>query len=90
MAKARAADLEPIDRLGEKIKLLVSALDQLRADQSRVIEDNQRLSRELETSRARLAEVEAAMAEASVLKEERDQIRARVAEMLEQIEALNL
>lgn len=90
MATARAADLEPIDRLGEKIKLLVSALDQVRADQSRVIEDNQRLSRELEASRVRLAEAEAAMAEASALKEERDQIRTRVAEMLAQIEALNL
>jgi regulator of replication initiation timing len=90
MAKARAVDLEPIDRLGEKIKVLVAALDQLRADQSRVIEDNQRLSRELEMARTRLAEAEAATSEALALKEEREQIRTRVAEMLEQIEALNL
>jgi regulator of replication initiation timing len=90
MPRGPAADLEPIDRLGEKITLLVAALDQLRADQSRVVEDNQRLTRELEATRAKLAEVETAMTEAVTLKEEREQIRHRVAEMLEQIEALNL
>jgi regulator of replication initiation timing len=90
MAKARAADLEPIDRLSEKVKTLVAALDQLRADQTRVIDDNQRLSRELEAARAKLADAEAAITEAEALKEEREQVRSRVAEMLEQIEALNL
>ncbi len=90
MAKGRAGDLEPIDRLGEKIKVLLAALDQLRADQSRVTEDNQRLSRELDAARARLADAEAAVTEAFALKEEREQIRARVADMLNQIEALNL
>jgi regulator of replication initiation timing len=92
MAKTttRAADLDAIDRLEEKVKLLVNAISQMRAEDSRVKEENVRLARELETARARLAEAEDAAAEFSTLKEEREVIRSRVAEMLEQIEALNL
>ena len=40
--------------------------------------------------RARLASSETVTSELSSLKEERDVIRARVGEMLEQLEALNL
>ena len=91
MAKTtRAVDLDAIDRLEEKVKLLVDMIGQMRAEQSRVREDNLRLSRELETVQARLAEAEGTAAEYSTLKEEREVIRSRVADMLEQIEALNL
>jgi regulator of replication initiation timing len=91
MAKiARAVDLEPIDRLEEKLKLLTGHIGKLRAEQSRLADENQRLARELDAAHAKLAEVEGTAAEMSVLKEERDQIRTRVAEMLEQLEALNL
>jgi regulator of replication initiation timing len=91
MAKTnRTVDLEAIDRLEEKVKLLVDVIGQMRAAESRVKEENLRLARELEAVRARLAEAEGAAAEFSTLKEEREVIRTRVAEMLEQIEALNL
>jgi regulator of replication initiation timing len=91
MAKtSRTVDLEAIDRLEEKVKLLVDVVGQMRAAESRVKEENLRLTRELEAARARLAEAEGAAAEFSTLKEEREVIRTRVAEMLEQIEALNL
>jgi FtsZ-binding cell division protein ZapB len=83
-------DLEPIDRLEEKVKLLVDLLNRLRTEQSRTLEDNQRLSRELESLRARQADADAVAAEAGSLREERDVIRSRVSEMLEQLEALNL
>jgi regulator of replication initiation timing len=90
-------DLEAIDRLEEKIKLLVGMVDRLRADNSRAVAeqgrleaDNQRLGRELEAARARLSDVEGTSAEIGTLREERELIRSRVAEMLHRIEALNL
>jgi regulator of replication initiation timing len=92
MAKtaARSVELEPIDRLEEKVKLLVSMIDRMKAEQSHAADENQRLSRELESMRSRLATSEGLISELSMLKEERDIIRSRVGEMLEQLEALNL
>ena len=57
---AAAAGLEPIDRLEEKIKLLVSVIGRLRGEQTRVVEDNARLQREVEALRARVSEAETA------------------------------
>jgi regulator of replication initiation timing len=92
MAKTatRGIDLEPIDRLEEKVKALVAMVERMKSEQARVAEDNQRLSRELDTLRARLASSDGVASELSALKNERDVIRGRVSEMLEQLEALNL
>lgn len=90
VAVARGVDLEPIDRLEEKVRMLVGMIDRLRADNAKTAEDNARLSRELDALRGRLTEAEGTGAELSALREERDLIRNRVSEMLEQIEALNL
>lgn len=92
MAKvaARDIDLEPIDRLEDKLKMLVAMIDRLRADQARAADDNARLARELDALRARLAEAEGAGSEVLTLREERDLIRSRVGEMLAQIESLKL
>ncbi|HSC27601.1 MAG TPA: hypothetical protein VLD67_10020 [Vicinamibacterales bacterium] len=93
MAKAvasRAVDLEPIDRLEEKLRLLVGLIERLRADSARMTDENSRLLRELEAARARLNDAEGAGAEIMALREERDLIRARVGDMLQQIESLNL
>jgi len=89
MAKVatRGVELEPIDRLEEKVKLLVAMVDRMKADEARMAEENQRLSRELESMRARVAAGESAAAE---FQNERDAIRTRVTDMLEQLEALNL
>ena len=92
MAKTatRSVELEPIDRLEEKIKLLVGMVDRMKDEQARAAEENQRLSRELDAMRARLATSGGLASELSTLKEERDVIRTRVTEMLEQLEALDL
>jgi regulator of replication initiation timing len=87
---AAPAALEPIDRLEEKIKMLVSVIGRLRGEQTRVVEENARLQRELEAVRARLTEAEGASSELGTLRNERDQIRTRVSEMLQQLDALNL
>jgi regulator of replication initiation timing len=88
--KTTSAGVEPIDRLEEKIKQLVNMVGRLKGEQARVAEDNTRLQREIEALRARLAEAEGFGAEVSTLRDERDQIRSRVSEMLQQLDALNL
>src|SRR4051812_48074875 len=92
MAKTatRSVELAPIDRLEEKVKLLVSMVERMKLESARAAEDNQRLSRELESMRARLAVSEGLESELSTLKEERDVIRTRVTDMLEQLDALSL
>ena len=92
MAKTamRGVELEPIDRLEEKIKALVAMVDRLKTEQARTADDNQRLARELDTMRSRLASADGLSSELSALKDERDIIRSRVSDMLQQLEALNL
>jgi len=86
----RGVDLEPIDRLEEKLKRLVGIVDRMKADGARAAEENQRLARELDAMRARLAASDGLSNEVTMLREERDVIRTRVTDMLEQLEALNL
>ena len=86
----RSVELEPIDRLEEKLKLLVSMVDRMKAEQARVVEENQRLSREVEVLRSRVSASDTTASELSMMRQERDVIRARVTDMLEQLEALNL
>jgi regulator of replication initiation timing len=89
-AAVRAVDLEPIDRLEEKIKLLVAMVTRLRAEQAKAAEDNARLTQEIAALRARLADSEGATSEIAALRGERETIRTRVSDMLEQLEHLNI
>ena len=82
-------DLEPIDRLEQKVKRLVEMISQLRAEQAQAADENARLLTEIDTLRARVADAERAGSEVSALRDERDLIRSRVAEMLEQLEAIS-
>ncbi len=86
----RSVELESIDRLEEKVKLLVGVVERLRANEARMAEQNANLDRELEALRTRLAASETSNAEVTALREERDVIKSRVDDMLQQIEALNL
>ena len=92
MAKTatRSTDLEPIDRLEEKVKLLVGLVERLKLETARAAEENQRLSHEMDSLRSRLASSEGVATELTNMKEERDVIRSRVTDMLEQLEALSL
>ncbi len=83
-------ELEPIDRLEEKVKRLIGIVERMKSDQARAAEENQRLLRELESMRARIAATDSVSNELSALKQEREIIRTRVGDMLEQLEALNL
>ena len=87
-AVARALELDPIDRLEEKIKLLVEMVTRLRGEQAKAADDNARLGQEIEMLRARIAGAQGTQAELEALRSERDAIRSRVAEMLAQLESI--
>lgn len=89
-AKASAAAVDPVDRLEEKIKLLVNTIVRLKSDHARATEENGRLQREVDSLKAKLEDAEHSSAEVSDLREERDLIRSRVSEMLQQLDGLNL
>jgi uncharacterized coiled-coil DUF342 family protein len=85
-----AVDLQPIDRLEDKIQQLVAMVDTLRTERTQALDNAARLTRELEAARARLGESATVSAEVSSLREERDLIRTRVTQMIAQIDKLNL
>ncbi|CAN5409062.1 MAG: cell division protein ZapB [Acidobacteria bacterium] len=86
----RLVDFEPIDRLEEKVKMLVGMVDRLRAEHARSAEANATLTREIEAMRSRMSDAEDTAVELTTLREERDLIKSRVGDMLQQIESLNL
>jgi regulator of replication initiation timing len=81
-------DLEPIDRLEDKIKLLVAMVTKLRTEQERAADERARLTEEIDTLRARLADAESVNDELTTLRDERDIIRTRVSDMLSHLEGL--
>ncbi len=83
-------DLAALDRLEQKVRLLVTEMGRLRAEHAAKAEDNRRLSGELDAALAKLVDVEGATAEMAVLRRERDQVRSRVAGILEHLEALDI
>jgi len=88
--KTTTPGLESIDRLEEKIKLLVNTIVRIKGEQTRTAEDNSKLKGEIEALQARIASAESAGAEVTTLREERDLIKSRVTEMLQQLDGLNL
>ena len=85
-----SVSLEPIDRLADKVQSLIGVLERTRAELTQTADDNVRLSGEGDALRSQLASAEAQGAQAQSLRTERDQIRTRVTEMLEQLEGLSL
>ena len=81
---------EPIDRLAEKVQSLVGVLERTRSELARPAEDTIRLSREIDELREKLVASEDQSAQAGSLQAERDRIRVRVTEMLDQLENLSL
>lgn len=90
MVRASTVEVQPIDRLEEKVKQMVSVIDTLRAEKARALDEAARLQQEINALKARLAEGASAASEAISLREERELIRNRVSQMLAQIDKLNL
>ena len=90
MGKKSRAELEPIDRLEDKVKQLVGLVERLRTEQARAADENGRLTNEVETLRARLVDAEQADTDVTALRAEREQIRTRVTDMLKRLDAVDL
>jgi len=92
MAKppSASAELEPIDRLENKLKQLLGVVDRMKSEHAKVDAENRKLKAEVDTLRDRVAASESLTSEVTALREERDVIRARVGEMLEQLDALDV
>jgi uncharacterized coiled-coil DUF342 family protein len=90
MVRTAPTDVQPIDRLEEKIRQLVSVIDTLRTERARAVDEVTRLERELEQVRGRLDEASGTTSEVATLREERELIRNRVVQMIAQIDKINL
>jgi regulator of replication initiation timing len=88
--QTKTSGLDSIDRLEEKIKLLVNTIVRIKGEQSRVAEENGRLKAEIEALKGRIASAENTGAEVMSLREERDLIRSRVTDMIKQLDGLSL
>jgi FtsZ-binding cell division protein ZapB len=90
MAKTQVIGLEPLERLEQKVRLLVGLVETLKGDQARLTEDNRQLRAQVDDMKGRMAEAESAGSELASLREERDAVRTRVAEILEQLDGVEL
>jgi uncharacterized coiled-coil DUF342 family protein len=91
MAKtAQSVELDAIERLEDKVRKLVSLVEEMRSERARLAAENRSLGDEVGALRKKLVDGEGAVAEVAALREERDQVRSRVKDMLTQIEALEL
>jgi regulator of replication initiation timing len=87
---ASTVELQPIDRLEEKVRQLVAMIDTLRAERTKAVDEAARLQRDLDAARARLADSAGASAEVTTLREEREVVRNRVVQLIAQIDKLNI
>ena len=92
MVKTEAPlELKPIEQLAERVQSLVEVLGTTREELKMALDDNTRLSGELEELRGKLqATEEQQETQLRELQSERDEIRDRITRMLEQIEEISL
>lgn len=83
-------DVESIERLAEKVRDLIGVLERTRGELSQVIENHTKLSLEAKQLRSELANAQSTNAEVSSLLAEREQIRTRVGQMLEQLDEISV
>ena len=84
-------ELKPIEQLAERVQSLIEVLGTTREELKMALDDNTRLSGEVEELRGKLqAAEEAQQTRTRELQSERDEIRDRITRMLEQIEEISL
>ena len=86
----QSVDMATLDRLAEKVSALVQLLEQTRNELADTSDNNTRLSNELEALQAQFSQSQQNGLEMQTLLDEREQIRARVTEILDQLESLDL
>jgi cell shape-determining protein MreC len=87
---ATAADLGVVERLDDKIRQLITLVEKSRTETTRLRAENERLGKDIDALQAQLINAEGVAVELTALREERDQVRTRVAGMLAQLDALQM
>ena len=87
---AQAVDQEPIARLAEKVKSLIEVLERTQAELAETIDNNQQLQSEFDNLNEQLQNTENTGQDMTRLLDEREHIRTRVQQILEQLEALSI
>lgn len=90
MKAGAAVEIDAIARLEDKVRKLVGVVEQARTEQARLIAENKALGDEVNGLRKKLVDSEGTITELAALRDEREQVRSRVADMLAQIEALGM
>ena len=85
-----AVDLGVVERLDEKIRQLITLVERSRTEAQKLRADNDRLGKELDALQTQLVDAEGVATELRSMREERDQVRARVADLLAQLDALQM
>ena len=84
-------ELKPIEQLAERVQSLIDVLGTTREELKLALDENTQLSGEVQELRGRLEAAEQQQeTQTRELQSERDEIRTRIAGMLEQIEELSL
>ena len=89
-ATATAADLAVVERLDEKIRQLITLVEKSRAEATKLRADNDRLGKEVDALQAQVSDAAGVSDELQAMRQERDQVRTRVADMLAQLDALQM
>ena len=91
MTTEAPAELKPIEQLADRIQSLIEVLGTTREELKLALDENTRLTGEVEELRGKLqAAEEREETQSQELQSERDEIRERVTKMLEQIEEISL
>jgi FtsZ-binding cell division protein ZapB len=85
-----AVDLGVVERLDEKIRQLITLVERSRAEAAKLRADNERLNKDVDALQSQLVDAEGVATELQAMREERDQVRARVTDMLAQLDALQM
>ena len=91
MTTEAPAELKPIEQLADRVQSLIEVLGTTREELKMALDDNTRLSGEVEELRGKLQAAEAREeTQSRELQSERDEIRERITKMLAQIEEISL
>ena len=90
MTTEAPAELKPIEQLAHRVQSLIEVLGTTREELKLALDENTRLTGEVEELRGKLlAAEEREETQSQAVESERDEIRERISKMLEQIEEIS-
>ena len=90
MSATQPVDLKSIERLADKVNELIAVLENTRLELSQTVEKNTHLNKEVEQLKETLSGAEDTVTEVNKLLAEREAIRDRVGQMLQQLDEISV